>query len=66
MKDKKTFTGYGLNDRPTLGHLVPLSLQHVLLFIAGSLAVGVLVVSSLVRMYSMLQHRRRTERGEQP
>ena len=36
------------------------------LSIAGSLAVGVLVVSSLVRMYSMLQHRRRTERGEKP
>lgn len=34
------------------------------LSIAGALAVGVLVVSSLVRMYSMLQHRRRTERGE--
>ncbi len=36
------------------------------LSIAGSLAVGVLVVSSLVRMYSMLQHRWRTERGEKP
>ena len=47
MKDKKTFTGYGLNDRPTLGHLVPLSLQHVLLFIAGSLAVPMIIAGSV-------------------
>ena len=49
MKDKKTFTGYGLNDRPTLGHLVPLSLQHVLLFIAGSLA-GPMIIAGSVGM----------------
>ena len=34
------------------------------LSIAGALAVGVLVVSSLVRIYSMLQHRRKAEGGE--
>ena len=36
------------------------------LSIAGSLAVGVLVVSSLVRMQSMLQHRRRSKGGGEP
>ena len=36
------------------------------LCIAGSLAVGVLVVSSLVRMQSMLQHRRRSKGGGEP
>ena len=36
------------------------------LSIAGSLAVGVLVVSSLVRMQNMLQHRRRSKGGGEP
>lgn len=36
------------------------------LSIAGALAVGVLIVSSLVRMYNMLQRRRRTGKEEGP
>ncbi len=43
MKAKKLFTGYELNDKPPLRHLVPLSMQHVLLFIAGSLAVPMII-----------------------
>ncbi len=43
MKEKIKFKGYELNDKPPFKHLLPLSLQHVLLFIAGSLAVPLII-----------------------
>lgn len=43
MKEKVKFKGYELNEMPPVKHLLPLSIQHVLLFIAGSLAVPLII-----------------------
>ena len=47
MKNQKEFTGYELNDMPGAAHLIPLSMQHVLLFIAGSLAVPLIIAGGV-------------------
>lgn len=47
MINQKEFTGYELNDMPGAAHLIPLSMQHVLLFIAGSLAVPLIIAGSV-------------------
>ncbi len=43
MKNKTEFKGYELNEKPALKHLFPLGMQQVLLFIAGSLAVPLII-----------------------
>lgn len=43
MEQKAKFKGYELNEKPSMKHLLPLSMQHVLLFIAGSLAVPLII-----------------------
>lgn len=40
-------TGYELNDIPPIAQLIPLSIQHVLMFIAATLAVPLLIASAL-------------------
>lgn len=46
MKTEEKFRGYELNEKPALKHLFPLGMQQVLLFIAGSLAVPLIIAGS--------------------
>ncbi len=47
MKNEKPVKQYELNDKPPLKEMVPLSLQHVLLFLASTLAIPLIIGSSL-------------------